>query len=78
MKPVILVGICGGTASGKTTLCDKVKEALGVSCTLIGMDSFYRGLSPDEHDMAAEYNFDHPSALDFESIHQTISTLMER
>jgi uridine kinase len=78
MKPVILVGICGGTASGKTTLCEKVAEELGVKCASLGMDSFYRGLSPEEHDLAAEYNFDHPNALDFDSIHQVVETLLNR
>jgi len=34
--------------------------------TLVALDSFYKGLSQDEHENAADYNFDHPDALDFE------------
>ena len=74
----ILVGVCGGTASGKTSLCTKIYEALQINCTLIQMDSFYKGLAPEKLEHVDEYNFDHPDALDFEDIRRTISTLMRR
>lgn len=77
-RPAILVGVCGGTASGKTSLALKVQDQLGVQCVVLAMDSFYRGLSPEEHDHAAEYNFDHPSAIDFAAIEASIHKLMRK
>lgn len=71
----ILVGVAGGTASGKTMLCKSISEQLGVQCTILEMDHFYRGLT--ENDVAAEYNFDSPDALDFAEARRVISELME-
>lgn len=75
MEP-ILVGICGGSASGKTSICRKVQEGLGVDCTVLEMDNFYKGLTEEELQNVSEYNFDHPSALSFEDIYAAIKTLM--
>lgn len=44
-----LIGIAGGTASGKTTVCHKIMDRLQDQCArLIHQDSFYRGLTPEE------------------------------
>ncbi|XP_054165255.1 uridine-cytidine kinase-like isoform X2 [Oppia nitens] len=73
-KTPFLIGVTGGTASGKSTVCDRIMEQLGedsvanrerrVVC--IGQDSFYRELSPDERAQAfrGNFDFDHPSAFD--------------
>lgn len=37
---------------------------------LISQDSFYRGLTPDEHKNVKDYNFDHPNAMDQAAIMQ--------
>ena len=71
----IILGICGGSASGKTSVCRKVQEALGLDCTVLEMDNFYRGLTPEERPNVADYNFDHPNAIDFEEIFLAIKTL---
>ncbi|KAG2468539.1 UCKL1 protein, partial [Polypterus senegalus] len=65
----IYVRLCGGSASGKTTVANKIIEALDVPwVVLLSMDSFYKVLSKEEQELAAknEYNFDHPDAFDFE------------
>ncbi|XP_056283487.1 uridine-cytidine kinase-like 1 isoform X2 [Pseudoliparis swirei] len=61
--------LCGGSACGKTTVANKIIEALDVPwVVLLSMDSFYKVLSEEEEELAAnnEYNFDHPDAFDFE------------
>jgi uridine kinase len=63
----LVVGIAGGTASGKTTVARKVHEALensGVS--FIDQDSYYRDLAHLTHEERREVNFDHPDAFDTE------------
>ena len=63
----LVVGIAGGTASGKTTVARKVHEALenqGVS--FIDQDSYYRDLGHLTHEERREVNFDHPDAFDTE------------
>nr|CAH7713011.1 unnamed protein product [Callosobruchus chinensis] len=75
-----VIGICGGSASGKTTVAQKIIESLGVPwVTLLSMDSFYKVLNEKQHDMAGrnEYNFDHPDAFDFDLLIATLQRLKE-
>lgn len=68
-KEAFVIGLCGGSASGKTTVANKIIEALDVPwVVLLSMDSFYKVLNREEQELAArnEYNFDHPDAFDFE------------
>ncbi|XP_053736363.1 uridine-cytidine kinase-like 1 isoform X2 [Synchiropus splendidus] len=68
-KEAFVIGLCGGSASGKTTVANKIIEALDVPwVVLLSMDSFYKVLNKEEQELAArnEYNFDHPDAFDFE------------
>ncbi|XP_039548768.1 uridine-cytidine kinase-like 1 isoform X1 [Pimephales promelas] len=70
-KEAFVIGLCGGSASGKTTVANKIIEALDVPwVVLLSMDSFYKVLSKEEQELAArnEYNFDHPDAFDFELV----------
>ncbi|GAX82816.1 hypothetical protein CEUSTIGMA_g10242.t1 [Chlamydomonas eustigma] len=62
-----IIGVTGGTASGKTTFCDMVAQKLNDSCVvMLSQDSFYRNLTAEEKQQAAakNYNFDHPDAFD--------------
>ena len=73
-----MIGICGGSASGKTTVAKKIIKSLNIDwVTLLSMDSFYKVLSPDQHEAAArnEYNFDHPDAFDFALLVKTLKRL---
>jgi uridine kinase len=76
MDRPILVSVAGGTASGKTTLCRTIQEKLGLNCTLLEMDNFYRGLTPQQHEFAHEYNFDHPDAIDFNEALNVVQNLL--
>mmetsp|Transcript_8847 Transcript_8847/g.26519 ORF Transcript_8847/g.26519 Transcript_8847/m.26519 type:complete len:510 (+) Transcript_8847:174-1703(+) len=63
------IGVAGGTASGKTTVCDLVKQRLNDQCVvMLSQDSFYRGLTDEELENVTEYNFDAPEAFDVESM----------
>eukprot|EP00092_Neocalanus_flemingeri_P001445 GFUD01001543.1.p1 GENE.GFUD01001543.1~~GFUD01001543.1.p1 ORF type:complete len:545 (+),score=102.52 GFUD01001543.1:118-1752(+) len=76
----LVIGICGGSASGKTTVTNKIISELGVPwVTHLSMDSFYKVLNTEQHEMAAnnEYNFDHPQAFDFELLAETLQRLKE-
>ncbi|KAJ1529518.1 hypothetical protein ONE63_006291 [Megalurothrips usitatus] len=75
-----VIGICGGSASGKTTVAEKIIESLDVPwVTLLSMDSFYKVLNEKQHEQAAknEYNFDHPDAFDFDLLAETLQRLKE-
>lgn len=80
MPRPFLIGVTGGTASGKTTLCHDLFNSLKVidDCVLMSMDNFYRGLTPEEHDNVANYNFDHPDALDFDKMRECLESLLNQ
>ena len=66
--PPFLIGVAGGTASGKTSVCEKIMEQLGQldsshkRVVMLSQDSFYKKLDSKEKKLAnkGEYNFDHP------------------
>lgn len=67
MRPFVL-GIAGGTASGKSTLADELAEALGERCLLLQHDRYYHSLPERFRADPLGYNFDHPDALDTERL----------
>ena len=74
-----LIGVAGGTASGKTTVCDLIMQNLQEQrVVLIAQDSFYRPLTTEEHDNVASYNFDHPDAIDTKYLVEVLQKLMLR
>jgi uridine kinase len=61
----MILGICGGTGSGKTTVAQKIISSLGEgNVTYLQQDSYYRNLGDMRVDFRDRVNFDHPDALD--------------
>ncbi|MEH6758534.1 MAG: uridine kinase [Parasphingorhabdus sp.] len=67
MSPKI-VGICGGSCSGKTTLTHHIYKALGPGiCVVLPQDDYFFGLG-DAPQGKGGPNFDHPDAVDFDTM----------
>jgi len=65
MSSPLVVGIAGGTASGKTTVARKIVDALvGHRVAFIDQDAYYKDLSDLSLEERREVNFDHPDAFD--------------
>ncbi|XP_046856918.1 uridine-cytidine kinase-like 1 isoform X2 [Xenia sp. Carnegie-2017] len=78
LKEAFVIGICGGSASGKTTVAKKIIEDLGVPWVcLLSMDSFYKVLTHEQHEQALknQYNFDRPESFDFDIAVETLKKL---
>jgi uridine kinase len=61
----VLVGIAGGTCSGKTSLAVKIRDRVGEDrCLLIAQDSYYKDGSTLAPAAQASINYDHPDAFD--------------
>jgi uridine kinase len=75
---MLVVGIAGGTGSGKTTVVRKIIERLPINkVAIISQDSYYRDNSHISMDARQEINFDHPDALEFELLVDHIRMLKE-
>jgi uridine kinase len=75
-KP-ILIGIAGGTGSGKTSIAKAIaKEFTPQQVALIFQDSYYHDLAELSEDKRKSVNFDHPDAMDFELVTTHIRKLL--
>lgn len=73
----MIMGIAGGTGSGKTLVARSVGDALGRRIALLGQDSYYidrSNLSPAERD---RINFDHPDAFDHDLLIEHLNQLAQ-
>ncbi|XP_042463933.1 uridine kinase-like protein 1, chloroplastic [Zingiber officinale] len=76
LKQPFFIGVCGGTASGKTTVCDRIIQQLhDQRVVLVNQDSFYCGLTAEESKHVQDYNFDHPDAFDTEQLLECMKKL---
>ena len=76
MKP-LLIGIAGGTGSGKTTVARRIYESLkGINVLVLQQDAYYIDLSHLPLEERKEINFDHPSAFDSELLIKHLEKLI--
>jgi uridine kinase len=77
-KPLI-IGIAGGSGSGKSTVATKVASALGaLSVAFIDMDAYYRNFTALSLDERRHLNWDHPDAFDFDLLTSHLQQLAAR
>ena len=73
---MLIIGIAGGTGSGKTTVVNKVMEILSPSeVAVIPQDAYYKDNSHLPLSERLELNFDHPDSLDFDLLVKHIQEL---
>ena len=76
-KKPYLIGICGGSASGKTSFSNVLYKFLGPQkCLLFSMDNYFFGPNDEERKHLSEYNFDRPEALDIDLAYNHLKTLL--
>lgn len=82
-----MIGVAGGTASGKSTVCEKLMEKLGQNevtnlekrVVSLSQDSFYRELNSQEIIKANKgmFNFDHPDAFDNKLMESVLQDILD-
>jgi uridine kinase len=78
MKKPIIIGVAGGTASGKTTVSKKILEMIGAEhLAYIEHDAYYRDLSHLPLEQRRAFNFDHPDALENELMITHLESLLQ-
>ena len=74
----MIIGICGGTGSGKTTIARKIVESVGAqNVVLVEQDSYYRNLADMPLDERHQANFDHPDSIDSDMLVNHIMRLKQ-
>ena len=73
---MLIIGIAGGTGSGKTTVVNKIiKELPTDEVCVISQDSYYKATDNLSYDERTKINFDHPRAIDFDLIIEHLKEL---
>ena len=75
MKPFV-IGVAGGSGSGKTTVINRIKEQYGHDIAMLDHDSYYKDLSHLDADERALFNFDHPNSLESDLMVQHLDALI--
>lgn len=73
----MILGIAGGTGSGKTTVAHAIADALGPVAAHVDHDSYYEDQSHLSADARNEVNYDHPDALDNELLAAHLTALKD-
>ncbi len=74
---VCIVGIAGGTASGKTTIVRKIKEKFGDDIAVINHDSYYKAHDDLSYEDRSRLNYDHPASFDTDLMISDVKKLKE-
>ena len=72
---MLIIGIAGGTGSGKTTVARKLAERLHEHVVVVSQDSYYKDQSHLPPEERQKLNFDHPDAIDWELLTQQVREL---
>lgn len=76
MKNCILIGVAGGSGSGKTTVANNLVKAFKAEdAVLVEQDAYYRELSNMSIEEKAKVNFDHPDSIEFELLKKHLEML---
>ncbi len=71
----VIVGIAGGSGSGKTTIAESLVEQLNVNVSLVQNDAYYRHAPELSFEARAQVNYDHPASLETELLVEHLVSL---
>ena len=77
MDNILVMGIAGGTGSGKTTLVKRIKEQFGDVVSVLSHDNYYRRLDHLDLEERRKVNYDEPKALETELMSQHLEQLRQ-
>ena len=72
---MLVIGIAGGSGSGKTTVVNAITEKLKEKVVVIPQDSYYKDSSHLPLEERQQINFDHPDAIDFKLLCEQLKEL---
>ena len=72
---IIIIGIAGGTGSGKTTITKKIEERFQEEVTVLYHDDYYKARHDLTYEERVKLNYDHPAAFDTELMIRDLAAL---
>ena len=75
MDSVLVIGIAGGTGSGKTTIARKLMQRFGADVSVIYHDNYYKAHHNMPYEERAKLNYDQPDAFDTDQLIEAVRAL---
>ena len=76
MKKICVVDVAGGSASGKTTIVNKIREYFGSDIVVISHDSYYKAHNDMPFSERCKLNYDHPESFETTKMAEDVRQLM--
>ena len=76
-KNVIIIGIAGGTGSGKSTMIERIEKQFSSQITILSHDFYYKAHNQMTYDERCKLNYDHPDAFDTDLMIEHIKKLKQ-
>ena len=77
MSKVMVIGIAGGTGSGKTTITRKLMQHFAGDVSVINHDNYYKAHHDMSYEQRCKLNYDHPNAFDTELLVRDLKALRQ-
>lgn len=74
---MIIVGICGGSGSGKSTFAERIRDGLNCSCEIMRLDCYYFDQGGKPFEERTKVNYDSPEIFDFDEMLADIRLLLD-
>lgn len=76
-RKICVLGVAGGSASGKTTIINKVKEYFGNDIAVISHDNYYKAHNEMPYEERCKLNYDHPDSFESERMAEDVRKLIK-
>ena len=76
-RRICVLGVAGGSASGKTTIIKKVREYFGDDIAVISHDNYYKAHDDMPFEERCKLNYDHPDSFESDKMAQDVKRLIE-
>lgn len=76
-RKICVLGVAGGSASGKTTIINKVKEYFGNDIAVISHDNYYKAHNEMPFEERCKLNYDHPDSFESERMAEDVRKLIK-
>lgn len=76
-KKICVIGVAGGSASGKSTIINKLRDFFGEDIAVVSHDSYYRAHDDMTYEERSLLNYDHPDSLESERMAEDVRRLIK-
>lgn len=76
MKQAFVIGVAGGSASGKTTIVRKIEDYFGEDIVILSHDSYYKAHNELPYEERSKLNYDHPDSFETDRMARDVRALL--